>query len=95
MPLLIERLIKYSPYSRTAALALLAKAKPVAKQNKTPPPKWSTQEFNRFKSLVGSVQSSKTISDDNSEFMVCFLKKILMNISQKTKPEIVKNYFPN
>ncbi len=94
IPLLIERLIKYSPYSRTAALALLAKAKPVAKKNKTPP-KWSTQEFNRFKSLVGSMQSSKTISDDNSEFMVCFLKKLLTNISQKTKPEIVKNYFPN
>ena len=32
IPLLIERLIKYSPYSRTAALALLAKAKPVAKK---------------------------------------------------------------
>ena len=95
MPLLIERLIKYSPYSRTAALELLTKAKPVTKKIKTPSSQWSTKEFNRFKTLVGSVQSSKTINDENSEFMVYFLKKILMNISQKAKPEIVKNYFPN
>lgn len=95
MPLLIERLIKYSPYSRTAALKLLSNAKPAPKKIKAPPSQWSTKEFNRFKTLAGTVQSSKTISDDNSEFMVCFLKKLLTNISQKTKPEIIKNYFPN
>ena len=56
---------------------------------------WTTTEFNRFKSLIGSLQTSETITNDNSKFVLKFLKKILVNVSKKTDQDIVRDYFPN
>lgn len=95
IPVLIERLIKYSPYSRTNAIAMLSEAKASQEVKAQKDLDWTTTEFNRFKSLIGSLQTSETITNDNSKFVLKFLKKILVNVSKKTDQDIVRDYFPN
>lgn len=98
VPSLIERLIHYSEYSKKEALKRLTEAKPdesVAAPVEQIVPKWSVADFNRFKSLAGSLQNSASLSPDNSKFMFVFLSKITKCLAEKSSPDIVKTYLPD